>query len=110
MPSRTMLSAGERSLYSQLHQLLNQPGLVRGNLVLMHRRCGKPTCRCSQDPAQRHRSLYLSVSREGKRRMIYIPEDWEAKVQEWCSRYAQIRELLEALARSFQKRLEDRRE
>ena len=110
MPSRTMLSVGERSLYSQLHQLLNQPGLVRGNLVVMRRRCGKPTCHCRQGRAQLHRSLYLAVSREGKRRMIYIPEQWEARVQEWCSRYAQIRELMEALTRSFQKRLEDRQE
>jgi len=110
MPSRTMLSSRERALYSKLRWLLNEPGLLRGNLVVARRRCGKPTCRCHRDQSQRHRSLYLAISVAGRRRTVYIPERWEPRVQEWCGRYAQVRKLLEELSQSFQKRLEDRRE
>ena len=61
MPSRATLSAQERSLYSQLRRLLNEPGLLRGNLVEMKRKCGKQSCRCDCDRDYRHGSLYLGV-------------------------------------------------
>jgi len=39
----------------------------------MRRHCGKAGCGCQTDVARRHRSLYLALSLEGKRRMLYIP-------------------------------------
>lgn len=98
MSSRTALSAKERDLYSKLHRLLNEHGLMRGNLVEMKRSCGKPSCKCQNDPDSKHRSLYVGVSIDGKRRMIYIPADWEERVREWTSRYAELRDLLEELS------------
>jgi hypothetical protein len=108
MPSRASLSAKERDLYSKLRQLLTQPGLLRGNLVEMHRRCGKRRCRCRQDPAGRHRSLYLGLSLNGKRRMVYIPADWEGRVRQWATRHARARALLEQLSRHCLARLQRR--
>ncbi len=108
MPSRASLSAKERDLYSKLRLLLQQPGLLRGNLVEMHRRCGKRSCRCHHDPAGRHRSLYLGLSLNGKRRMVYIPADWEGRVQQWAARYSRARELLEQLSRRCLERLQRR--
>ena len=108
MPSRTHESAPERRLYSQLRHLLATPGVLRGNLVEMRRACGKATCRCARDPAGRHRSLYLSLSLEGRRRMLYIPPAWEPDVQQWVARYAQVRAVLEQLARQYLERLQRR--
>lgn len=110
MPSRLSLSGQERALYSKLRQLLNEPGLLRGNLVEMRRQCGKKTCRCQNDPADRHRSLYLGVSLNGKRRMIYIPAEWEDRVREWAARYAELRDLLEQISLKSLQRLQDRKE
>lgn len=110
MRSRTALPRRERQLYSRLHQLLVQPGLLRGNLVEMRRRCGKTNCCCRDDPAARHRSLYLGLSLEGKHRMVYVPPEWEEQVREWSARHSQVRKLLEQICRGFLERLQKRRE
>ena len=110
MPSRATLSAQERSLYSQLRRLLNEPGLLRGNLVEMKRKCGKQSCRCDCDRDYRHGSLYLGVSLNGKHRMIYIPAEWEERVREWTTRYSQLRELLEEISLASLERLQERKD
>lgn len=110
MPSRLSLSAAERALYSKLRQLLNEPGLLRGNLVEMRRSCGKNNCACQADPDCRHRSLYLGVSVNGKRRMIYIPPEWEERVGQWTARYSELREVLEQISLKSLGRLEKRKE
>ena len=110
MAPRTALSAKERDLYSKLRRLLNETGLIRGNLVEMKRSCGKKTCKCQTDPDSKHRSLYLGVSIEGKHRMIYIPADWEVRVREWTTRYAVLRDVLEQISVLSIDRLQHRKE
>jgi hypothetical protein len=109
MPSRTGQSAAERALYAKLRQLLTTPGLLRGTLVEMQRRCGKPRCRCAREPAARHRSLYVALSRAGQRRMLYIPPAWEADVRHWVARYRQVRAVLEQIAVTYLERVQQRR-
>jgi len=104
IPRHDGLSRQERELYSRARQLLNESGLIRGNLVEMRRVCGKKTCHCRSDPEKKHRSLYLSLSVDGKPRMVYIPSDWEKRVREWASRYARLRDLLGQISlRSLEK-------
>jgi uncharacterized protein DUF6788 len=110
MPSRTGFTAKERALYSKLRRLLSQPGLLRGNLVEMRRHCGKAGCGCQSDVTRRHRSLYLALSVNGKRRMLYIPTAWEARVQAWTARYGEIRAVLEQLTRERLAQVERREE
>ncbi|MBI3294017.1 MAG: hypothetical protein HYZ71_04735 [Deltaproteobacteria bacterium] len=107
--SRTSLSAKERALYSKLRLLLNEPGLVRGNLVEMKRSCGKKSCKCQTDPEAKHRSLYLGMSIAGKHRMIYIPSAWEDRLREWTSRYSELRDLLEQISLESIRRIEERK-
>ena len=108
MPSRMGFTPKERALYSKLRRLLGQPGLLRGNLVEMRRVCGKPGCRCRTAVARRHRSLYLALSLNGQRRMLYIPAAWEVRVREWTARYGEIREVLEQIARQRLVQVEQR--
>jgi len=108
MRSRGGLTAKERALYATLHGLLRAPGLLRGNLVEMRRHCGKAGCRCQTKVARRHRSLYLALSLDGQRRMLYIPTAWEARVRQWTARYGEVRAVLEQLARQHLERLEQR--
>ncbi len=110
MPSRTGFTVKERALYSTLRRLLTEPGLIRGSLVEMRRGCGKAGCACATDPARRHRSLYLGVSVRGRRRMLYIPPAWEARVRQWVERYAEVREVLERICAESVRRLERREE
>jgi len=108
MLPRASLTAQESRLYSSLHSLLRQPGILRGSLVEMNRRCGKESCHCASDPTRRHRSLYLAISSKGKRRMVYVAGEWEERVREWVDRYGQLRDALEQLSQAFLKRLESR--
>jgi hypothetical protein len=110
MTPRSSSPATERRLYSRLRQLLNEPGALRGTLVEMHRRCGKPSCRCARDAQARHRAVILCVSVEGKRTSIYVPLDWEPRVREWVARYGEMRELLDQLSQQYLKRLKTRQE
>lgn len=110
MSSRASISRRERALYSRIRKLLNEPGLLRGNLVEMKRKCGKKSCRCSSDPEFRHRSLYLGISLEGKSVMVYIPAAWEERVREWTSRYSELRDLLEQISMESLERLRKRKE
>jgi hypothetical protein len=103
------LPPGERQLYSLLRQILDHPGVLRGNLVSSRPECGKPSCHCHRGRQKGHPSLYLGLSLKGKRRMIYIPPDWEPQVRDWVDRYAQVRELLEQLSLACLKRLESRK-
>ena len=110
MLSRMGFTVKERALYSKLRRLLGQPGVLRGTLVEMRRTCGTAGCRCATDAARRHRSLYLALSLNGKRRMLYIPAAWEARVQEWTARYGEIREVLEQITRVRLAQVERREE
>lgn len=108
MLPRAALPKSHRAQYSRLRLLLNEPGLIRGNLVEMRRQCGKKSCRCRTEPEARHRSLYLGLSLNGKHRTVYIPAEWETRVREWVARYSEVRELLEQISLGFLERLEKR--
>lgn len=98
----------DRALYSRLHQILSEPGLILGSLVLMRRTCGKKTCRCQKGLRYRHRCLCLSVRVGRKRRLLYVPSAWEARVTEWVTRSSDIRQLMREISKSFVRRLLNR--
>ena len=102
------LPPADRGLYSQLHQILNEAGLILGSLVTMRRTCGKEGCRCSTSERHRHRSLYLSVRLGRKRRLLYVPAKWEQRVTEWVRRSDEVRGLLTKISESFVRRLTQR--
>jgi len=104
--SSKSLSPEERRLYSQLHQMLMQAGMLRGSLVVMRRRCGKGGCRCNKSPRNRHRSLVLKIGKNGRQQTIYIPHPWEERVRAWVAHYAEIRDVLERLCLACLRRVE----
>ena len=54
-------------------RLLKHERFVKGSLVLLRTRCGKPNCRCRKSKRHRHGPrLYLSVSLRGRQRMVYV--------------------------------------
>jgi hypothetical protein len=63
-------------------RLLKRERFVKGSMVYLRTRCGKPNCRCQRSKKQRHGPrLYVSVVLKGKQRMVYVPKDWEEKTQ-----------------------------
>jgi hypothetical protein len=67
----------------------NSTSMIRGSIVKLKGKCGKPNCACSQDREKEHIRYYLSVNEAGKTRMIYIPKkrlpEVEAGIRAWKS-------------------------
>jgi hypothetical protein len=103
--SPATLPAGERQSRSRLHQLLAQAeGFLHGSLIVMARRCGKPTCRCATDEQAKHRSLYLGQTLNGKTSMLYIPCRMERQVHQWVANFQRAAQLLEELSQQGRNR------
>ena len=66
------MSPRERDRRSQLAQLAHGAGLLRGTLAIRERACGKPNCKCTK--GEKHVSLYLVASYEGRVRQLFIPK------------------------------------
>lgn len=110
MPSQPVspatLPAQERQCRSKLHQLLAQAdGFLNGSLIVMARRCGKPTCRCASDDEAKHRSLYLGQTLNGKTTMLYIPASLEPIVRQWVGNFQQAAQVIEQLSQQARVRL-----
>jgi hypothetical protein len=106
--SRTQFAAAERALRSRLAKLIHEEPVLRGTLSVRHVTCGKPGCRCTR--GDKHLALFLSSSREGKTRQIFIPAELEPEVRQWVANYHHVRDLLEAVSESALERLHARKQ
>ena len=71
--------------------------LVRGSFVVLGKKCGKPNCRCAT--GETHSTSYLSISEEGRKRMVHVRVADVARVREAADRYRRFREARAALAK-----------
>jgi hypothetical protein len=83
------------------------PRLLRGSLVTLRRRCGKPSCRCA-DGEQVHEAPALSYSEGGRTRMLTLTEADVPSVAAALDRYRAARSELEAQANAGLVALADR--
>lgn len=72
-----------------VQRMLKSRGMVKGSVVTLARRCGKPGCKCNR--GEKHKSKYLSISEGGKTRMVYLKPGMEIKVEEAAERYRRFR-------------------
>lgn len=74
----------------------NDNELLRGSLITLRRRCGKPNCRCAGgDP---HETPALSFSEAGRTRTLTLREEDIADVTDALERYQAARDQLEQSA------------
>lgn len=69
------------------------PRVVRGSLITLRRRCGKPTCRCAEGVP--HETPALSYSFQGRTRTVTLRSEDLPAVQAALERYAVARQRLE---------------
>lgn len=103
---RAKMTARERSLRSQLNQLVSSGALVHGTLLYRERSCGRPGCRCAR--GEKHPALYLVVREDRKQRQIFIPKSMEEDVRLWVAHYQKIKRLGDALSQIYIHRIEKR--
>ncbi len=101
---RQKLRRTEESRATSVEKILREQGpLRRGAFVTVHRKCGKPNCRCAT--GEGHPAQYLSVKEGGKTRMIFVPSTLEMKVAEEAGRYRRFRQARATLAKLSQESL-----
>jgi hypothetical protein len=76
---------------------------LRGSLICLRRKCGKPNCRCAQ--GQLHASAALSFSLRGKTKILTLPPALAPKVRAALQRYGRNQQRLERQANAGLRRL-----
>lgn len=77
-------------------ELMGNKELVRGSLIRLRRRCGKPTCRCAQGAP--HETPALSYSVNGTTRLLTLRPEEVGAVRAALGRYRQGQRELERQA------------
>lgn len=101
------MSAVERQARSRLVQLLSSGhGLMRGTLTVRERTCGKQNCKCARE--EKHSSLYIVVSVDGKYKQTCVPRSLEAEVRNRVLQYQRAQELIEEISKVYWDKLQNR--
>ena len=104
--ARSQLTPEERELRSRLAQLVTSVGFVRGTLQERQTTCGRAKCRCAQ--GERHKTLYLVASFDGRQQQLYVPKALHDTVREWVEGYHRIRDELEGLSERQWRKIKQR--
>lgn len=98
MRHRSKLPERERHARSRATQLVHDRSLIIGSLVEMARTCGKQNCKCTA--GEKHKSWYLAVRHEEKRKMIHIPRVCENEIFEGVKTYQELWAQMEIISES----------
>lgn len=98
----------EQALSRRAANLLRQDGLLRGNVSVRRRVCGKAACRCAE--GERHEAMYVVYREAGRTVQLYVPKEWEERVRRWVKRYGEARETLDKLSGLYEAKVRRRRE
>lgn len=85
------------------HPTLVTPPVLRGSLIRLRRKCGKPNCHCAH--GQPHSSPALSYSLRGQTKLLTLPPALVPKVRAALQRYQQGARRLERQANAGLRRL-----
>ena len=92
-PAHSRLRQALRNLIREMEVSLevafNRSPLVKGNVYELARKCGKPNCICTR--GQLHRSMVLTWSEGGKRRLFSIPPERVGELKEKSEEYLRVR-------------------
>ncbi|MHB8452988.1 MAG: DUF6788 family protein [Mycobacteriales bacterium] len=72
----------------------SEPELLRGSLLTIRRKCGTASCHCAS--GEPHEGRALSVSVDGRTRMVSLPTEALAEVERALARYRSRAGRLEA--------------
>lgn len=100
------IPSSERRQRSVLTKAVHGMPFIRGSLSTREITCGKPGCKCAR--GEKHTSLYLVVSIDGKYKQIFVPKNWEERVRKWVDSYQRIRDLTELISLRYLEKLVNR--
>ena len=86
---RSALRDALKELEATLEIAFERTALIKGNVYEIARKCGKPSCVCTE--GQLHRSMVLSWSHQGKTRLMTIPPEKSDRLRAGSQQYLQYR-------------------
>lgn len=95
--NRRFMESELKKATSHLAKLVHKGSFLRGNPVIMERACGNKNCRCYLE-GKKHKSLYISKNKDGKRKMIYVPRHLEDEVRRKLDAYQKVKRLTEKIS------------
>ena len=95
--NRKYMDLDLKTTISHLAILVGKGEFLRGNPVIMKRICGNKNCKCILED-KKHKSLYISKNKDGKRKMIYVPKRIEEEVKGKLDAYQKIKKLTEKIS------------
>ena len=95
--NRKYMDLNLKNTTSHLARLIGKGKFLRGNPVIMKRVCGNKNCRCVLE-GKKHKSLYISKNKDGKRKMVYVPKRMEEEVIANLGAYQKIKKLTERIS------------
>lgn len=95
--NRNFMESEMKKATSHLARLVHKGSFLRGNPVVMERTCGNKNCKCVLE-GKKHKSLYISKNKDGKRKMIYVPRRLEDEVRAKLDAYQKIKKLSEKIS------------
>lgn len=104
--NRASIPEASRRRRSRVAQLAHARRLLRGTLTVREVICGKAGCCCAS--GEPHAGLYLTQSKDGKTRQLYIPKRFEERVREAIDDYQELQRLIEELSEQEWKLLKER--
>jgi hypothetical protein len=78
-------------------KLVNVKDFARGSVVILRRPCTYKACGpCRR--GDRHPAVYLSVKKNGKTQLIYLPKTLQEKARDWIGNYRQLQTIVEEVS------------
>ena len=87
----------EKRREAKLKQLRQIGPFITASLVQIHRKCGKPDCRCAK--GEGHPAHLLTLKVEGKTKSIYVPKDLVDEVKEWVNNHKRLKGLTKEISK-----------
>src|SRR4030042_2484274 len=69
--------------------------ILRGSVVTLGVKCGNPNCKCAQ--GKTHPSVYFSISKQGRTKIVYLGKGVQAQAEQWVANYAKQKEIVDQL-------------
>ena len=85
-----------RQLAARLKAFHPKGPILAASLVLVQRRCGRPSCHCLKGKG--HPTHYLTCKQNGKTRTVYVPRDLLKEVQSWIQEHQRLKILTQQIS------------
>ena len=80
----------KKTLRRKLSGLGRKEPFMEGTLVTVHRRCGRPNCKCATG-GPTHTAHILTTKVKAKTKALYVPVDMVEEVGRWGAQYRRLK-------------------